>query len=248
MCSGEKSEGYCRYRLDKSCNVNDAESDEPASLIKSSSRYWRSESRTLALADKTMIYLASTSPRRTELLQQIDIAHECLAIDIDETQEIGEAPEDYVVRMAQEKCIAGVAMRPSGLSVLAADTTVVIDKQCLGKPVNEEDAFRMLQRLSGRPHEVLSAVALHSGDVCRYRLSRSEVVFREIDAEEIKLYWQTGEPKGKAGAYAIQGRAAVFIQKLTGSYSGVMGLPLMETYQLLREAGIASWVINKHLQ
>jgi septum formation protein len=146
----------------------------------------------------------------------------------------------YVSRVAAAKANAGwqCSREPDDAPVLAADTAVVLDGSILGKPRDQADALDMLRRLSGRSHEVLTAVALRSAAGLDGRVSRSVVTFRSIDAAEAGDYWDTGEPRDKAGAYAIQGRAAVFIADLRGSYSGVMGLPLFETAELLRSAGL----------
>ncbi|MGH8140506.1 MAG: Maf family protein [Steroidobacteraceae bacterium] len=187
-----------------------------------------------------LLCLASVSPRRRELLSQIGVAYTVAAADIDETVLPGEAPRDYVARLAREKA---QAVRRSGqrLPVLAADTTVVLDGSIYGKPRDQADAVAMLGRLSGRTHEVLTAVALADSHGVRQRLSASAVRFRSLTAAQCAAYWETGEPRGKAGGYAIQGLGAVFIESLSGSYSAVMGLPLFETAGLLRAAGIAYW-------
>ncbi len=185
------------------------------------------------------IRLASVSPRRRELLAQIGVPHVVTGAHIDETALSGESPRDYVQRMARSKALAVWSQDPS-LPVLAADTTVVLDDVIFGKPQDRSDAIRMLLALSGRTHEVLTAVALATAAGVALRLSESRVQFRTLTAEECAAYWDTGEPRDKAGAYAIQGRAAMFIASLSGSYSGVMGLPLFETAELLRAAGI-SW-------
>jgi septum formation protein len=184
-----------------------------------------------------LLTLASESPRRRELLGQIGVAHVMSAADIDETVRDGEAPADYVVRMACAKARA-VRARSPALPVLAADTTVVIDGLILAKPRDRADALAMLGRLSGRTHQVLTAVALAAASGITFRLSASEVRMRAVTPEECAAYWETGEPRDKAGGYAIQGRGALFIEQLNGSYSGVMGLPLYETGQLLAAAGI----------
>lgn len=190
------------------------------------------------MAEPTLC-LASASPRRRELLTQIGVRFSVLPVDIDESPRPGETARDFVVRMAVEKARAGAAHQASaGLPVLGADTDVIIDGEILGKPADKDDGQSMLLRLSGRSHQVLSAVALAGKDLCEWRLSESKVGFRQLDEEEIHNYWQTGEPAGKAGGYAIQGIGAVFIERLEGSYSGVMGLPLLETAQLLRQVGI----------
>jgi len=184
-----------------------------------------------------LLTLASASPRRQELLEQIGVAHLVSGADIDETVGSGEAPADYVVRMACAKARA-VRARGMELPVLAADTTVVIDGLILAKPRDRADGIAMLARLSGRTHQVLTAVALVTAAGIAFRLSASEVRLRAVTPEECAAYWETGEPRDKAGGYAIQGRGALFIEYLSGSYSGVMGLPLYETGQLLAAAGV----------
>jgi septum formation protein len=186
-------------------------------------------------SDGPAIYLASASPRRSELLRQIDVTHAVLPVDIDETPQPGEKPAHYALRLAEEKARALWEQLPVAQRrpVLAADTTVALGDEILGKPVDRDDAVRMLGRLSGREHEVHTAVAvLHEGGADA-RVSTSTVAFRPLTGAEIDWYWRTGEPADKAGAYAVQGHAAVFIRRLAGSYSGVMGLPLYETWELL---------------
>ena len=185
-----------------------------------------------------LLTLASVSPRRRELLEQIGVTHVVSAADIDETVRPGEAPADYVVRMACAKARA-VRERGGELPVLAADTIVVIDGLILGKPRDRADCVAMLGRLSGRAHQVLTAVALASAAGVAFRVSASEVRFRTVTPAECAAYWESGEPRDKAGGYAIQGRGALFIEHLSGSFSGVMGLPLYETGELLSAAGIA---------
>jgi nucleoside triphosphate pyrophosphatase len=187
-----------------------------------------------------VITLASVSPRRQELLKQIGVPHVVIGAHIDETMLPGESPRDYVQRMARSKALA-VWKEQSSLPVLAADTTVVLDGVTLGKPSDREDALRMLARLSGRTHEVLTAVALATRSGVALRVNVSSVRFRTLSVEECAEYWETGEPRDKAGAYAIQGRAAVFVDSLQGSYSGVMGLPLFETMELLQAANVPYW-------
>ena len=178
------------------------------------------------------IVLASTSPRRRELLSQIGVTFEVLSVEVDERPLPGELAADHVCRLALAKARAG-AMQIEGACVLGADTVVVIEGDILGKPRDANDAAGMLRRLGGRTHTVLSGVAcLHDG-AHQVRLSESRVSFRPLTAGEIAAYCATGEPLDKAGAYAIQGRAAAFIRHLEGSYSGVMGLPLYETAELL---------------
>jgi septum formation protein len=189
------------------------------------------------------IYLASGSPRRRELLQQIGVPFRVVGAAVDEALRPGEAPAAYVERLAAAKADAGLAgsRDEADVPVLAADTAVVLGGKVLGKPADRQDAERMLRQLSGRTHEVLTAIALLTVSGLESRISRSEVTFRSLAAEEIQDYWETGEPADKAGAYAIQGRAAVFIADLRGSYSGVMGLPLFETADLLSKAGVWRW-------
>jgi septum formation protein len=188
--------------------------------------------------NKPRIILASASPRRRELLAQMGIGFETLAVEADENPRPVETPTQYVRRVAAEKSLLGQISSQTPLPVLGADTEVVVDGQVLGKPAGFGPARQMLRRLSGREHVVLSAVSLRFGDRHWQALSVSQVAFRAITDAEIEAYWATGEPVGKAGAYAIQGLGAVFVERLNGSYSGVMGLPLFETANLLREAGI----------
>ncbi|MCU0836677.1 MAG: Maf family nucleotide pyrophosphatase [Chromatiaceae bacterium] len=186
------------------------------------------------------VYLASNSPRRRELLAQIGVVPRVIAVSLDETPLSGEAADDYVRRVALEKARAGldlVAGRAPKLPVLGADTAVVVGERVLGKPRDREDALAMLRLLSGRSHRVLSAVALVGSEEA-LALSESQVRFRAISAAEARAYWETGEPADKAGGYAIQGLGALFVEHLSGSYSGVMGLPLFETAALLGAAGV----------
>ncbi|HET8609658.1 MAG TPA: Maf family protein [Burkholderiales bacterium] len=197
------------------------------------------------------VYLASRSPRRRELLKQIGISFEILllredlrrGVDVDETPLANEAPRDYVQRIARAKAAnatlqTGRRMLPS-YPVLTADTTVALDGRIFGKPADADEAAHMLQALSGRQHQVLTAVAVAGGDDVRTALSESTVEFRELTGDEIRRYIATREPLDKAGAYAIQGRGALFVRNLNGSYSGVMGLPLFETAELLRAFRVA---------
>jgi septum formation protein len=189
------------------------------------------------------VYLASGSPRRRELLQQIGVSFRVVGTVVDESALTGEGALRYVLRLAAAKADAGWdrSRDAAEVPVLAADTAVVLDGQILGKPADREDAAHMLRRLSGRTHEVLTAIAVRGAEGLRSRVSRSEVTFRLIDDAEVQAYWETGEPCDKAGAYAVQGHAAVFIAELRGSYSGVMGLPLFETAGLLSDAGVSQW-------
>jgi len=183
------------------------------------------------------IILASASPRRVELLKQIHLACERHPVFIDETPRQNEPPERYVKRMAEEKSAACVAQLGEGRPVLAADTCVVIGQRILGKPVNYADAYEMLSLLSGQTHQVMTAVSLR-GRLHSMALSVTQVTFRVINEAEIDAYWRTGEPLDKAGSYAIQGQGAIFVASLQGSFSGVVGLPLFETAQLLAKEGI----------
>lgn len=189
------------------------------------------------------VILASASARRLELLAQIGVSCRVVPADIDESRRQGEAPEDYVRRLAIAKA---QAVRDShaeiGLPVLGADTTVVVDNDIFGKPSSETAAVAMLQRLSGATHRVLSAVAMVGTKGVHHRLSETQVRFRPLTAQECRRYWATAEPLGKAGGYAIQGRGAVFVEAIAGSYSGVVGLPLTETYELLQLFEISCWM------
>ena len=211
-----------------------------------------------AAAEAPILCLASASPRRSELLRQIGVPHCIQPADLDESRHAGETPSAYVTRLAKEKSSAVLTARAASgaapLPVLGADTTVVIDGLVLGKPQDEAALEAMLARLGGREHEVFSAVALalpsppgvdaptdvsSTEPVCV--LSRTKVRFRSITPAQVKAYWASGEPCDKAGGYAIQGLGAVFVQSIDGSFSGVVGLPLAETAQLLRAAGLPLW-------
>jgi septum formation protein len=186
---------------------------------------------------RPQLVLASASPRRCELLTQIGIVFEQWVAAIDETPRAGEAPADYVQRVALEKARAVHADGRARLPVLGADTVVVVDGRLLGKPRDADHGRAMLRQLSGRRHEVFSAVAL-IGRREAVAVSRSAVWFRDLSEDDIAAYWRSGEPRDKAGGYAIQGLAATFIERLDGSYSGIMGLPLYETARLLQDFGI----------
>lgn len=184
---------------------------------------------------RNTILLASASPRRSELLRQAGVVHEVRPVDIDESRFPGEDPAAYVLRLAQAKAqLLWSSLEPAQRApVLAADTTVALDGAVFGKPAGRDDAMAMLSRLSGRTHQVHTAVAVLHASGGAARVSTSQVSMREISAAELEWYWRTGEPCDKAGGYAIQGRAAIFVRHLAGSYSGVMGLPLCETWELL---------------
>ena len=188
----------------------------------------------------TMLHLASRSPRRSELLARLGLDFGVLEIEIPEQRQPGEAPDDYGRRVAREKAGAGLlkVMAVPGAVVLGADTEVELDDDVFGKPSDDADAVAMLRRLSGRTHRVITAVSLVSASRELQAVSISEVTFASLSDAEINAYIATGEPRGKAGGYAIQGRAQAFITHLSGSYSGVMGLPLHETATMLREIGV----------
>jgi len=194
---------------------------------------------------ETSLYLASQSPRRRELLTQVGISFDVLSVDIDETVKKNEVAENYVVRLASEKAFAAwkiIQQEPK--AVLGSDTSVVIEGQILGKPENAADAKKMLALLSGKTHQVMTAVTLVTQDTNSSQaelssiINVSDVTFKVLSNTEIEQYVLTGECDDKAGSYAIQGLAAAFITHLSGSYSGVMGLPLFETVELLNKAGI----------
>lgn len=197
---------------------------------------------------ENMIYLASQSPRRQELLRQIGVRHQLLAADADDDVEAleavhgREAPASYVRRVASLKLEAAMARRVGRslpeAPVLCADTTVALGREIFGKPRNAQEAGRMLKRLSGATHRVLTAVALGLRERRLYAISVSQVTFSKLSLAELKAYANSDEPMGKAGAYAIQGRSSMFVSHIRGSYSGIMGLPLFETVQLLKLLGL----------
>jgi septum formation protein len=206
----------------------------------------------MAIFDRK-IFLASRSPRRRELLRQIGVGHDLLllredpkrGVDVDETPHAGELPRDYALRVAIAKASAGLqvaARRAGGVikPVLAADTTIALDDVIISKPVDAADAQRILKLLSGRSHCVMTAVAVAFAERIETRVSESNVTMNVLDEALIERYIATGEPMDKAGAYAVQGRAAAFISRIEGSYSGIMGLPLAETVELLAAFGIES--------
>lgn len=188
-----------------------------------------------------MLYLASTSPRRRELLQQVGWMFDVLKISVDETPLDEESPQDYVARLAVSKAQAGQQMVESGDLVLAADTTVVSNGRILGKPVTREEAFAIWTELSGKCHQVLTGVALARGEMVIHRVVSTDVHFRKLTAADMSAYWRTGEPLDKAGGYGIQGRGALLVDRIAGSYSNVVGLPLTETAQLLVQFGYSVW-------
>ncbi|MBD3755311.1 MAG: septum formation inhibitor Maf [Gammaproteobacteria bacterium] len=189
-------------------------------------------------SDEKLLYLASTSPRRAELMQQLGLQFEIVNAPVEEVALPNETPFSYVRRIAIEKALDGFnKVAGKQIWVVGGDTAVVLDNKVFGKPRNAADAVRMLRLLSGKSHTVLSAVAVvYDGEVFS-AVNQTEVVFRTLSEQEIQAYWASGEPDGKAGSYAIQGLGARFIEKINGSYSGVMGLPLFELDQLLSQAG-----------
>jgi septum formation protein len=188
-------------------------------------------------APPPVLCLASASPRRRALLAQIGVSHVVRGANLDETPHAQETPRDYVARVAAAKACT-IRSIDAALPVLGADTIVVVDGTMFGKPDDRAHGLAMLASLSGRSHEVLSAVALADARGVAIAVSASAVRFRTLSAAECQAYWDSGEPRDKAGAYAIQGLAAAFVESLHGSYSGVMGLPLFETAALLRAAGV----------
>ena len=193
----------------------------------------------MQIPSNPLIYLASASPRRSALLSQIGVAHRVRPVSADERVLPGEEPARYVRRLALLKAqTLWRELDPAErMPVLGADTAVAIGGEILGKPADESDCLRMLQALSGRTHQVYTAVALRSDSGDDSRVSVNDVTFRALTQEEMRAYWASGEPADKAGAYAVQGLAAAFIERIAGSYSGVVGLPLFETAQLLNSIG-----------
>lgn len=181
------------------------------------------------------VYLASASPRRKELLSLLNIPFDIIRVDVEELRQPNEAAIDYVQRLAKDKSLAGWNACQGRVPVIGADTIVVFGEEVLEKPVDFADAQRILRLLSGNTHTVMTAVALTTADGCDVVLVCSEVSFRVLSEEDIATYWQTGEPADKAGAYGIQGIGGKFVRHLSGSYSAVVGLPLLETDQLLQK-------------
>jgi septum formation protein len=187
------------------------------------------------------LILASASPRRKELLTQIGVAFTQCSVDIDESVLPSELPEDYVRRLACEKSQEGFLRNGQQCPVLGADTTVVVDGKILNKPASQEQAVLMLQQLSGRTHQVMTGIALTDKGFINSHVVVTHVTFKTLDVELCHRYWQTNEPCDKAGGYGIQGYGAVFVEKIEGSYSNVVGLPLAETSVLLGQIGISVW-------
>lgn len=189
------------------------------------------------MSNMSQIILASASPRRAELLDQVGISYEIQSVDINEDPMPNESAEDLVKRLAIEK---SQAVKNVNKPVLGSDTLGLIDDHLLVKPVDLEHSIKMLSVMSGNWHEILSAVAVTYKGNTTVSLNRNRVLFREISKDEMIRYWETGEPQDKAGSYAVQGIAAMFIERIEGSYSGIMGLPLFETIQLLKDLGISN--------
>jgi septum formation protein len=188
---------------------------------------------------KMDIHLASSSPRRHEILAALGLNFTAAGVDIDETRHDAEPVDAMVLRLAVAKVEAARARLKGSVPVIGADTAVAVDDQILGKPRSEDEALTMLRTLSGRDHRVLTGVALaYRGDVST-AISVTKVRFREIGPDEARAYWQSGEPRDKAGAYAVQGLGGVFVESISGSYTGVVGMPVFETATLLEKVGLA---------
>lgn len=192
------------------------------------------------------LILASASPRRTEILRQIGVRHQVVPANIDETPRHHESAIDYVKRMAIEKTQYVISLVSDNKLVLGADTCVACDSNIFGKPRDQDDAMKMLHALSGKSHQVHTAVALGHKKECSVIMSTTDVIFRKLSEQECLSYWQTGEPQDKAGSYAIQGYGAVFVESIKGSYSGVVGLPIEQTSLLLQRFGVPIWCSAKN--
>lgn len=192
--------------------------------------------------NKPSIILASASPRRQELLNQIGVCYTVCAVDIDESPRTNEPPLVYVQRLAAEKSAACAAKLPTTLPILAADTAVIVGDVIMGKPKDKDDALNMLRLLSDKTHQVYSAISLR-GSIHSQAVSITDVTFKNLSEQEILDYWHSGEPVDKAGAYAIQGKGSVFVVSISGSFSGVVGLPLYETAQLLLKQGVNTGIL-----
>lgn len=190
------------------------------------------------------LILASASPRRLELLATIGVAPRACPVDLDETPRPGEPALDYVTRLAREKALAGQQALATTLPVLGGDTALSLDGRILGKPESDEQALDWLRRLSGRSHQVISAVAVIGPAGLLEACVVSDVHFRPVEARELSAYVASGEGRDKAGGYALQGRGAMFVSRIEGSWSGIVGLPLCETAQLLARQGIAPWLAD----
>lgn len=192
----------------------------------------------VAVSQQNKLFLSSSSPRRLELVKQLNLHCDVVNAPVEEVGLPGESAESYVLRMAFEKADSGYnKLVGDDIWVIGGDTLILFDGKVFEKPRNQQDAYRMLKLLSGQSHEVLSSVAVMHDGATFSALNKTRVFFRTLNDAEIEAYWQTGEPCDKAGAYAIQGQAAGFIEKIEGSFSGVMGLPLFELQELLKESG-----------
>lgn len=189
----------------------------------------------------TDLVLASASPRRKELLAQIGVRAVAVPVDLDERVLDGETALSFVERLAIEKAEAGFALAGNGLPALGSDTAVVLDGRIMGKPVDEADSLAMLQSLSGSTHQVMTGVAVTDGARTRVKVVVTDVAFNTISPAQARAYWRSGEPCDKAGSYGIQGLGAVFVRRIEGSYSAVVGLPLSETAALLSEFNVPVW-------
>ncbi len=193
----------------------------------------------------TSLYLASTSPRRRELLRQIGVQLTTLSVDVDESPLLNESAQAYVQRLSKAKAAAGWRCVETGqlpwMPVLGSDTSVVLDGAILGKPEDQVQCVETLMSLSGRTHQVMTAVTLQLAEKVVTRLSVTDVTFRDLSEEEVLRYWNSGEPLDKAGGYGIQGYGAVFVQSISGSYSGVVGLPIEKTVELLNQFDVPFW-------
>lgn len=194
----------------------------------------------------TALYLASGSPRRRELLTLLELPFERLSTDVAEERQPGEAPQDYVLRLAKDKAQAGVAVAAEDLPVLGADTIVVLDGNVLEKPRDEAQAAVMLNALSGRQHQVMTAIAFADRQDCLNTLVVTDVTFRSLSSDDIAHYILSGEPMDKAGAYGIQGKGGCFVREIRGSYYAVVGLPLVEAQELLNEFSALRELRRKH--
>lgn len=191
------------------------------------------------------LYLASQSPRRKQLLADLGVSFELLPIEVDESIRALESAEDYVARLGEAKARAGLerlaGAGEADVLTLGSDTTVVADQDILGKPRDFDDFAEMMERLSGRSHRVFTSVAVASHERCDVKVVESRVVFADLAPEAVRAYWDSGEPADKAGGYSVQGLGAVFIKRIEGSYSAIVGLPLRETAQLLTKRGLTVW-------
>lgn len=181
------------------------------------------------------LYLASGSPRRKELLEQAGYTFEIVKPDIEECKRSDESPFDYVLRLSYEKALAGFDMANKDATILGSDTVVVLQERVLEKPIDYDDAKKMLSALSGKKHQVLTAITVLNKDKYKSKVVTTDVWFKPLEEKEISQYWQTGEPRDKAGSYGIQGLGGRFVSRIEGSYYAVVGLPLFETDQLLQE-------------